>query len=98
MIIQKIPPRLWNAGFVSYFLAQTIGRMADHTLCHGIGEGKQNDLQCEGSAGKVTLTQTKKAWAAELGVSHESLYRTLSNMQRCNRITLHNNDIALINP
>jgi len=65
---------------------------------NGTAERIIHYLQSEGSAGKITLTQTKKAWAAELGVSHESLYRTLASLQRSNRIALQNNDIALVNP
>lgn len=38
-------------------------------------------LESEGCDGSVTLTQTRKAWAAELGLSHESLYRTLKKLQ-----------------
>lgn len=37
-------------------------------------------LASEGTDGVVTLTQSRKAWAAELGLSHESLYRTLRQM------------------
>jgi CRP/FNR family transcriptional regulator, dissimilatory nitrate respiration regulator len=38
-------------------------------------------IEAEGSNGSLSLTQTKKAWAAELGLTHEALYRTLRRMQ-----------------
>jgi CRP-like cAMP-binding protein len=38
-------------------------------------------IETEGHAGAVTLTQSRKAWAAELGLSHEALYRTLRRLQ-----------------
>jgi CRP-like cAMP-binding protein len=38
-------------------------------------------IESEGSNGVVNLTQTKKAWAAELGLTHEALYRALRRMQ-----------------
>ncbi len=41
----------------------------------------QDYLESEGSDGSVSLTQTRKAWAAELGLSHEALYRTLKKLQ-----------------
>ena len=38
-------------------------------------------IEAEGQDGVVTLTQTRKAWAAELGISHEVLYRTLARLE-----------------
>jgi len=38
-------------------------------------------IESEGSEGTIVLKQTKKSWAAELGLSHEVLYRTLRRMQ-----------------
>lgn len=38
-------------------------------------------IEAEGSNGTLSLTQSKKAWAAELGLTHEALYRTLRRMQ-----------------
>lgn len=38
-------------------------------------------IESEGTDGALTLTQSRKSWAAELGLSHEALYRTLRRMQ-----------------
>jgi CRP-like cAMP-binding protein len=38
-------------------------------------------IESEGSDGVVTLSQSRKSWAAELGITHEALYRTLRRMQ-----------------
>lgn len=38
-------------------------------------------LESEGSDGVVTLTMSRKAWAAELGLTHETLYRTLARLE-----------------
>ena len=38
-------------------------------------------LETEGEAGHVPLRQSRKAWAAELGLSHEALYRSLKKLQ-----------------
>ena len=38
-------------------------------------------LEAEGVDGAVTLTQTRSAWAAALGLTHEALYRTLRRLQ-----------------
>ncbi len=37
-------------------------------------------IEIEGSNRNITLHGTKKMWAAELGLSHEALYRTLRQM------------------
>jgi len=38
-------------------------------------------LEAEGDEGNVTLTQTRKAWASELGLSFEVVYRTLRQLR-----------------
>ena len=38
-------------------------------------------IESEGDEGKLTLTQSRKDWASELGLTHEALYRTLSRME-----------------
>lgn len=38
-------------------------------------------IDANGRDGQLTLTQTRKAWAAELGLTHEALYRTLRSMR-----------------
>ena len=53
-------------------------------------------LRSEGVDGVVHLSHSRKSWAAELGVSHESLYRTLASLRRSGRIRIDGNRIALI--
>lgn len=43
-------------------------------------ERVQHYIEAEGRNGQFELRQTRKAWAAELGLTHEALYRTLSAM------------------
>jgi len=38
-------------------------------------------IEVEGEGGEVMLGQSRKSWAAELGISHEALYRALRRMQ-----------------
>lgn len=45
-------------------------------------------IETEGDSGTVTLNRTRKHWAEELGLSHESLYRTLARMERSGRIKI----------
>jgi CRP-like cAMP-binding protein len=44
-------------------------------------------IEAEGDKGRLELRQTRKAWAAELGLTHEALYRTLASLQHTGRIT-----------
>jgi CRP/FNR family transcriptional regulator, dissimilatory nitrate respiration regulator len=37
-------------------------------------------IETEGSDGQIVLSQSKKSWASELGLTHEALYRSLRTM------------------
>ncbi|MEO8839563.1 MAG: Crp/Fnr family transcriptional regulator [Herbaspirillum sp.] len=38
-------------------------------------------IEAEGINGSIILNQSRKAWAAELGLTHEAMYRTLRQLQ-----------------
>lgn len=38
-------------------------------------------IESEGVGDAISLTQSRKAWAVELGLTHETLYRTLRKLQ-----------------
>lgn len=38
-------------------------------------------VESEGTGGTLVLAQSRKAWAAELGLTHEALYRALARLQ-----------------
>lgn len=44
-------------------------------------------IEAEGDNGRLELRRTKKAWAAELGLTHEALYRSLANLRHKGRVT-----------
>lgn len=52
-------------------------------------------IESEGAGGSVTLTMSRKAWAAELGLSHEALYRALSRLRAERALAIEGNRIAL---
>ena len=52
-------------------------------------------IETEGEAGMVDLHQSKKDWAAELGLTHEALYRTLAQMERSGELTLEQSRLTL---
>lgn len=53
---------------------------------HGAAERIEHYIESEGNDGRLTLRQTRRAWAAELGMTHETLYRTLATLKRAGRI------------
>ena len=52
-------------------------------------------IALEGEDGVLRLTRSRKDWAADLGLTHEALYRTLARMARTGRIRLDGPLIAL---
>jgi CRP-like cAMP-binding protein len=52
-------------------------------------------LAAEGNDGVLTLHTTRKAWAAELGLSHEALYRTLRRMQDAGQLIVEGNRLTM---
>ena len=55
-------------------------------------------LETEGENGVLTLAQTKKQWAAELGLSHEALYRSLAQMEKSGSIRIEGRVLRLGKP
>lgn len=52
-------------------------------------------IESEGTDGAIVLTQPRKTWAAELGLTHEALYRALSRLQADDRLAVDGPRIAL---
>lgn len=52
-------------------------------------------LLTEGDNGAVTLGQSRKAWARELGLSHEALYRELARLQDAGRLGIDGDRLSL---
>ncbi len=83
-----------DAGFRSLWIA----RLADEVRkvraqnerlnLHGAAERILHYLEAEAADGALTLTHSRKAWAAELGLTHEALYRTLARLSREGIVTV----------
>jgi len=52
-------------------------------------------IETEGESGTVDLKQSKKDWAAELGLTHEALYRALAQMERRGELKVDNSRLLL---
>lgn len=48
---------------------------------HSAADRISHYIETEGTNGMLTLGQSRKSWAAELGLTHEALYRALRQMQ-----------------
>ena len=46
-------------------------------------------IESEGTAGTLVLTQSRKAWAAELGLTPEALYRALARLQKARALAVN---------
>ena len=55
-------------------------------------------IDSEGTDGIATLTESRKAWAAELGLTHEALYRPLRRLQADGTLQIGANRITLGRP
>ncbi|RZI42534.1 Crp/Fnr family transcriptional regulator [Herbaspirillum sp. HC18] len=62
---------------------------------HGAADRILHYIESEGSDGAVTLSQSRKAWAAELGLTHEALYRTLRKLQAEGALNVDGDRIAI---
>ena len=52
-------------------------------------------IEVEGRNGAIVLNQTRKSWAAELGLTHETLYRTLRQLREVGDIRIDGDMISL---
>jgi len=52
-------------------------------------------IESEGADGIITLSASRKAWAADLGLTHEALYRTLRRLQSDGTLAIDANRIIL---
>jgi len=55
-------------------------------------------IESEGTAGTLALAQPRKAWAAELGLTHEALYRALARLQASGALDLDGGRLTLRQP
>jgi CRP-like cAMP-binding protein len=55
-------------------------------------------IESEGTAGTLALAQSRKAWAAELGLTHEALYRALARLQAAGTLAVDGPRLTLRQP
>lgn len=62
---------------------------------HSAEERILHFIESEGSGGSITLSQSRKAWASELGMTHEALYRALRRLQDAGTLQVDGKRISL---
>jgi CRP-like cAMP-binding protein len=65
---------------------------------HGAEARILHAIESEGTAGTLVLAQSRKAWAAELGLTHEALYRTLARLQAAGTLAVDGGRLTLRQP
>jgi CRP/FNR family transcriptional regulator, dissimilatory nitrate respiration regulator len=65
---------------------------------NGAAERILHYVESEGTDGVVTLSQSRKSWAAELGLTHEVLYRTLRRLREDETLVIDGDRIGLAKP
>ncbi|MDY0137886.1 MAG: Crp/Fnr family transcriptional regulator [Thiomicrospira sp.] len=78
-------------------LSQEIKRLRNQVERLSLKTAQQRILHflfTEGDGECYQLTQTKKAWANELGLSHEALYRNLNSLQKSGEIVINQQRIC----
>ena len=53
-------------------------------------------IESEGVGDTISLNQSRKAWAVELGLTHETLYRTLRRLQEDGTLDIDGARIAIV--
>lgn len=75
-----------DAGFNRRWMAHLAGEVrrlraqCERLSLKGAAARVLHCIETEGDRGRLHLTQSRKAWAAELGLSHEALYRALAKL------------------
>jgi CRP-like cAMP-binding protein len=91
-----------DAGFRDFWMrrlateVRKLRAQCERLSLHGAAERIAHYIEAEGREGRLELRQTRKSWAAELGLTHEALYRALANLQRAGRLSARDEDGVLV--
>lgn len=82
-----------NAGFRDAWMARLtrevrkLRAQCERLSLRSAAERVEHYIEAEGRNGRLELRQTRKSWAAELGLTHEALYRALAVLARSGRVS-----------
>ncbi len=84
----------WMAHLASE--VRNLRAQCERLSLHGAADRIVHYIESEGMDGAIELNQSRKAWAAELGLTHEALYRALSRLRPDGLLAVEGNRIALV--
>ena len=67
----------------------------ERLVLRSVGERIVHYIESEGSDGAIELDRSLKAWALDLGVTHEALYRALAQMTRSGLLSRRDRHLRL---
>ena len=79
-------------------LARELRRVRAHSERLSLKTARERVLhfiETEGERGTVNLRQSKKDWAAELGLTHEALYRALAKMEKQGELRMEHSRLTV---
>jgi CRP-like cAMP-binding protein len=82
-----------EAGFREFWMrrlateVRKLRAQCERLSLRGAAERILHYVEAEGRDGRLELRQTRKAWAAELGLTHEALYRALASLRRAGQLS-----------
>jgi CRP-like cAMP-binding protein len=85
-------------GFRTFWIARlarevrVLRSQNERLALRSAAERIEHYIEAEGEQGRLELKRSRKAWAAELGLTHEALYRALAGLRRSGRIAMTRND------
>ncbi len=91
-----------DSGFRKMWLAllarevRKLRAKCERLSLHSAAERIVHYLESEGADGTVVLRQSRKAWAEELGLSHEALYRTLKKLTDVGQLKIEGAKVSLL--
>ena len=83
-----------NESFRGYWMSRLarevrqLRSQCERLALHSATDRIEHYIESEGSNGVLEMSQTRKAWAAELGITHEALYRALATLKRFGRLSM----------
>ncbi|MBI4988614.1 MAG: Crp/Fnr family transcriptional regulator [Rhodocyclales bacterium] len=93
-----------DAAFSNAWMAQLAREVrklrarCERLSLHGAEARILHAIESEGTAGTLALARSRKAWAAELGLTHEALYRALARLQAAGTLSLDGERLTLRQP
>lgn len=84
----------WMARLVRE--VRSLRSQCERLALRGAADRIEHYIESEGRNGRLELARTRKAWAAELGLTHEALYRALAGLRRSGKVSVVERGAALV--